>query len=237
MWDCSSVAERRPYGKAATHILRTSREMCSIDWLTFLPVGTAQVQFLPSPLNSIWDSLGFLHMSSAEDVHKAMLSGYNFETLTRFLTFHLPDAPKNGKSLADMAYSVVDDAENRGYMGELVQKLRQDNPENPLIAGLRSKKGGSMSQEGDSDLKHEIFRLNTAVFGDNELGTTGMVAQLKQMNGKLVDIEGSILALTRTMPHNEHYRRISGSTKDVLMVMTVVSVIVAILFAGGVLGG
>src|SRR5262245_5996259 len=74
-------------------------------------------------------------------LYDALLDGFpSEEELTRMIRFGLGERLKNivlGDNIPDIVFELIDWAESKGRVEELVQAAREENPGNPLLKLLR----------------------------------------------------------------------------------------------------
>lgn len=119
-------------------------------------------------------------------IHKALLDGFNTQSLRRLLKFRLDkdlDHITQGKNLNEVVYEVIDAAKTEGWLQELIVQAREENPGNYFISMLGDE--GSM-QGHDSDSASEVREIRIFLFGSTRLGTPGYI---DIMNDKWQEID------------------------------------------------
>lgn len=184
-------------------------------------------------------------MSSAlQDIHGAILSGYNpqeFERLLRFeLGKQLSGITSEANDMSQIVFDVLGAAERQNWTGDLVAAMKIDNPSNRDISELSSKTGGLMSTEYNGlssqmrALSQDIYRLRMVVLGDEEIGNDGIIERLRSIESKIESISGEIQridsavrALTSTVPHSgDDWMRRGGA---IILIVTLASLTISLL--------
>ncbi|MEM7131193.1 MAG: effector-associated domain EAD1-containing protein [Chloroflexota bacterium] len=122
-------------------------------------------------------------------IQKALLDGFNYESLKRLLRLNLDrdiDEIASSGTLEETVFDVITTAKREGWLIELITQAKEENPGNYFINMLGGEE--SMQSYGNTS-QDEVSEIRIVLFGSKRAGTPGFI---ELTNEKLSDIDDRI---------------------------------------------
>lgn len=126
---------------------------------------------------------------SLDFVQKALLDGFDYDSLKRLLRLRLDkniDELARPGTLEQTVFDIIAAARREGWLDDLITQAKEENPKNYFISMLSGE--GSM-QRYESGSQDDISEIRIVLFGSKRGGTPGFI---ELTNEKLSDIDDRI---------------------------------------------